>query len=490
MVPAGNRCDTMRMICTLFSLPSNSSDKAVGNTHSCTTKSPKRFVTFLIVILTMAASSSSMCLALVPSPLIHCISTSNILSSARLSTHLSFASSPYTLNIDRSPPTTTQQPLRRNQSTYTAVRHDNQLNLIPLSQAWDASNSNDTKSRDATNTNQSFASLVPKLGCSLLDENGTISSTSPNGVNLDEYTLYLANHVDDLPPIAHLTIEVFDATAITLASTSDWSAWEKALMGVVLEPAVGMYNSYANAVAYTEVLSGLRRRMRNRISVDDNVFLEGNRDGYDWLAPLVVPEIASSDTSSQKQSTLEEIAARSSLILALARPNNKSSPSDEDMEMVASVEVRLQPTDAKIPFSQPWLDNVERRLARFFDFIGGDKSQPTIATNKSPKTDSTSSTMPSTVGTSKSAPLRPYLCNLCVSPSLRSLGIGRALCRIVESIAREKWGYDHVYLHVDPTNDAARTLYEKEGYIDVGKRWNAVWAGGANEIGYYVKRLE
>ena len=164
MVPAGNRrCNvtrsdmrrTMRMICTLFSLPSNSSDKAVGNTHSCTTKSPRRFVTFLIMILTMAASSSSMCLALVPSPLIHCISTSNILSSARLSTHLSFASSRYILNIDRSAPTTTQQPLRRYQSTYTAVRHDNQLNLIPLSQAWDASNSNDTKSRDATNTNQS-----------------------------------------------------------------------------------------------------------------------------------------------------------------------------------------------------------------------------------------------------------------------------------------------------------------------------------------------
>jgi len=30
-----------------------------------------------------------------------------------------------------------------------------------------------------------------------------------------------------------------------------------------------MYNSYAQAVGYTEVLSGLRRRMRNRL-VNDN----------------------------------------------------------------------------------------------------------------------------------------------------------------------------------------------------------------------------
>ena len=69
------------------------------------------------------------------------------------------------------------------------------------------------------------------------------------------------------------------------------------------------------------------------------------------------------------------------------------------------------------------------------------------------------------------------------------MGIGRALCRIVEAIARDKWGYSHIYLHVDPTNNAARALYETEGYVDVGKRWNVLWAGGANEISYYVKRL-
>ena len=40
-----------------------------------------------------------------------------------------------------------------------------------------------------------------------------------------------------------------------------------------------------------------------------------------------------------------------------------------------------------------------------------------------------------------------------------------------------------MYLHVDLTNDAARGLYERDGYVDV------VWAGGANEIIYYVKKL-
>ncbi len=60
-------------------------------------------------------------------------------------------------------------------------------------------------------------------------------------------------------PITQLTIDVFDATAITLSS--DWSALERA----VIEPVAGAYNTYAQAVAYyAEVLSsGLRRRMRN-----------------------------------------------------------------------------------------------------------------------------------------------------------------------------------------------------------------------------------
>lgn len=299
-----------------------------------------------------------------------------------------------------------------------------------------------------------------------------------NGEN-QRYRLYLATETDDLPPITQLTIDVFDATAISLASTSDWSALERA----VIEPAAGMYNAYARAVAYTEVLSGLRRRMRNRLYDGDGGGDDdgggGEDNGYDWLAPLVVPEVSD---ESDKTFSLEGIAAQSSLILALARPTGSSSREGE-MEVVASVELRLQPTDAKIPFSQPWLDKLERKLARLVPFAEEDPC-PAMNEDKS-KTSNNKLDTP----TSRNPPLRPYLCNLAVSPSLRSRGIGRALCRIVEAIAHDKWGYKHLYLHVDPANEAARGLYEKEGYTDVGRRWNAFWAGDASGISYYVKRL-
>ena len=343
------------------------------------------------------------------------------------------------------------------------------LNLVPFSEAWDTINNNNNDGH------QPFTTLLPKLGCRSFNSEGMLIRSSSKDES-EPYRLYLATDVDDLPGITKLTLDVFDATAITLSSTNDWSALEQVLVGAVVEPAVGMYNAYAQAVGYTEVLSGLRKRMRNRISDNNN----GGGEYYDWLAPLVVPE-SSSNGSTKETSTLEDIAARSSLILALARPANDSS--GEDMEVVASVELRLQVTDGKIPFSQPWLDKVERKLARLIPFAKDDT--PPVATNGNKSVDEGIQVS----NGSKNPPLRPYLCNLCVSESLRSLGIGRSLCRLVESVARDKWGYSHMYLHVDPSNDAARGLYQKEGYKDVGRRWNAIWAGGANEISYYVKKL-
>lgn len=313
-----------------------------------------------------------------------------------------------------------------------------QLQLVPLSKVWDSA---------ASERCESFSTLVPKLGCKSLDINGALVETSNTSSN---YKLYLATNIYDLPPITQLTLEVFDATAITLSSTSDWSAFEKAVVGAVVEPAISMYNSYANAVGYIEVLSGLRRRLsRMIVEVGEN----------NALSPLVLPDGSTNKLITGKLSTIEEIAAQSSLILVLARDTN-----DGNSQAAASIELRLQPTDAKIPFSQPWLDSVERKIVRLFPFVhrNNDSSKP---------------------------PMRPYLCNLCVSENLRGLGIGRALCRLVEAIACQQWGYDHLYLHVDPSNDAARILYEKEGYKDVGKRWSVIWAGGADGIGYYVKKL-
>lgn len=339
-------------------------------------------------------------------------------------------------------------PYRRYQRQHHGIRRScrqsKSLNLIPLSEVWDSS----ARYNEPKVKCEPFSNLVPKLGSKCFDSNGELIS-SP-GDAFSDYKLYLATDIDDLPSVTHLTLEVFDATAITLSSTSDWSAFEKAVVGAVVEPAISMYNSYANAIGYIEVLSGLRRRMTRMIT---------DGDEQKALSPLVSPDGSISQLLEQKQSTTEEIAAKSSLILLLARVTLNNT-----LEAAASVELRLQPTDAKIPFSQPWLDNAERKLVRLFPFVNKNRDL----------------TKP---------PLRPYLCNLCVSANLRNLGIGRALCRIVESIAKQHWQYDHIYLHVDPSNDAARTLYEKEGYKDVGKRWSVLWAGGADGIGYYVKKL-
>jgi ribosomal protein S18 acetylase RimI-like enzyme len=64
------------------------------------------------------------------------------------------------------------------------------------------------------------------------------------------------------------------------------------------------------------------------------------------------------------------------------------------------------------------------------------------------------------------------------------------LVRCVEDIAKTSWNYKKMYLHVDLDNTAARKLYEKEGYKDVGQRWKPFWAGKAADIGYFVKKLE
>lgn len=119
-----------------------------------------------------------------------------------------------------------------------------------------------------------------------------------------------------------------------------------------------------------------------------------------------------------------------------------------------------QPCDAKIPFSLPWLDKVERRLA---STIG--------------------------LGDMSGRDLQPYLSNLCVDENYRGKGIGKALVRCVENIAQTAWGYNRMYLHVDEDNIAALSLYKGEGYRDVGHRWNPFWAGSSSKIGYYVKTL-
>ena len=152
-------------------------------------------------------------------------------------------------------------------------------------------------------------------------------------------------------------------------------------------------------------------------------------------------------------------ASGQALVLILAKPHTGS---DWHVDVIASVELRLEPCDAKIPFTLPWLDRIERRLA---SMVG--------------------------LGKNDSRDLQPYLSSLCVDERFRGKGIGRAMVHCVEDIVAQKWGYSRVYLHVDVDNEPALKLYKSEGYRDVGLRWKPFWAGKSSEsIGYYVKKVK
>src|SRR6056300_133607 len=69
-----------------------------------------------------------------------------------------------------------------------------QLNLVPLSEVWDSSSCNENQI--------SFADLVRQLDCKSFDSDGRlITSSTKNDDTNNYYRLYLATHVDDLPPI-------------------------------------------------------------------------------------------------------------------------------------------------------------------------------------------------------------------------------------------------------------------------------------------------
>lgn len=245
------------------------------------------------------------------------------------------------------------------------------------------------------------------------------------------YTLCLVQE-KDLPDVSKFVIEAFGTDAIALSS--DLSSFELALM----KPSVLALNSYSVMVSYVEVLSGLMERTKDRIATSD-----------------VSPPPLKGKSRTEK---LDE-AQRHSLVLVLARTRSN----DWHIDIVATVELRLQPCDAKIPFSLPWIDKVERRLASLVGF-----------------------------GSSASGAedLQPYLTNLCVLETHRGRKIGKSLVRCLEDIAKTSWGYNRMYLHVDMDNVAAMKLYVGEGYTDVGKRWNPFWAGKAADIGYFVKTLD
>jgi len=243
--------------------------------------------------------------------------------------------------------------------------------------------------------------------------------------NNDIYDLCLIEE-QDLPDLSRFIVQAFGADAIRLSTDINY------LERMLMKPAVELLNGYSGIVAFAEVLAGLRSRIQSQ---------------------LILPKL---DGLSRSEKL--DAATSTSVVLAVAK---QSSGSDQHVDIIGSVEVRLQPCDAKIPFSLPWLDKIERWLAAL---IGIDRNT--------------------------ARDLQPYLSNLCVDESFRGQRIGRALVRSVENIACTTWGFSRMYLHVDVDNKAALELYKSEGYRDVGLRWKPFWAGKAADIGYFVKNLQ
>jgi ribosomal protein S18 acetylase RimI-like enzyme len=262
-----------------------------------------------------------------------------------------------------------------------------------------------------------------------IDENGEYRTDSG-----EVYQICLAEE-DDLPAVARFVVMAFGAEAIQLSR--DLNTFEQMLV----KPAVTFLNGYSFVATVVEVLAGLNQRLRYR-----------TQTGMDISPPQV------KGLSQEKQT---EMASKSCLIIVLARPNPESTWL---VDIIASVELKLEISDAKIPFSLFWIDRVER----FFGSLVG---------------------VPRKIGDRHPGLLQPYLSSLCVDNAYRGKGLGRSLVRCVECIARESWGYSNLYLHVDAENKAAFDLYKSEGYQDVGVRWDPFWAGDSTKIGYFVKKL-
>ena len=80
----------------------------------------------------------------------------------------------------------------------------------------------------------------------------------------------------------------------------------------------------------------------------------------------------------------------------------------------------------------------------------------------------------------------PYIASLAVDPRWRGMGVGSQLLEYAESLAAEtsRW----IFLCVSSFNEAARRLYERRGYRQVGEFEDYV-IDGASEI-LMRKRLD
>lgn len=262
-----------------------------------------------------------------------------------------------------------------------------------------------------------------------IDENGEYRTDSG-----EVYKICLAEE-DDLPAVARFVVMTFGAEAIQLSRDLD------TFTQMLVKPAVAFMNGYSFVATVVEVLAGLNQRLKYRTET-----------GMDISPPKL------KGLSQEKQT---EMASKSCLVIVLAKPNPESTWL---VDIIASVELKLEISDAKIPFSLFWMDRAERFLG---SLVGAPRKN----------------------GDRPAGKLQPYLSSLCVDDAYRGKGLGRSLVRCVECIASESWGYSNLYLHVDEENKAAFDLYKSEGYQDAGVRWDPFWAGDSTKIGYFVKKL-
>lgn len=69
---------------------------------------------------------------------------------------------------------------------------------------------------------------------------------------------------------------------------------------------------------------------------------------------------------------------------------------------------------------------------------------------------------------------QPTVGVLCVKSSHRKKGIGQALIQKCEQVAADIWNEEFLFVDVEPSNEKTLLLFEKWGYVRVGKRNAAV----------------
>lgn len=80
-----------------------------------------------------------------------------------------------------------------------------------------------------------------------------------------------------------------------------------------------------------------------------------------------------------------------------------------------------------------------------------------------------------------------HLLNISVAPAQQKQGLGRELLARLSQCARER-GAQQLYLEVRPSNTVARHLYQKAGFVEVGRRKRYYPAAGGGREDAVVMR--